>query len=79
MIDFYLLKQNKNNKKIVNLRNYFEKKEKLLFPIKAKDIIEKYKIKEGRELGEKLKNLEKIWVENSFKISNNEIEKIFSN
>ena len=79
LIDFYLLKQNKNNKKIVNLRNYFEKKEKLLFPIKAKDIMEKYKIKEGRELGEKLKNLEKIWVENSFKISNNEIEKIFSN
>ncbi len=79
LIDFYLLKQNKNNKKIINLKNYFEKKEKPSFPIKAKYIMEKYKIKEGRELGEKLKNLEKIWVENSFKISNNEIEKIFSN
>ena len=79
LIDFYLLKFNKNNKKIINLKSYFEKKEKPLFPIKAKDIMEKYNIKEGRELGEKLKNLEKIWVENSFKISDNEIEKIFSN
>ncbi len=79
LIDFYLLKFNKNNKKIINLKSYFEKKEKPLFPVKAKDIMEKYNIKEGRELGEKLKNLEKIWVENSFKISDNEIEKIFSN
>ena len=79
LIDFYLLKFNKNNKKIINLKSYFEKKEKPLFPIKAKDVMEKYNIKEGRELGEKLKNLEKIWVENSFKISDNEIEKIFSN
>ena len=63
----------------INLKSYFEKKEKPLFPIKAKDVMEKYIIKEGRELGEKLKNLEKIWVENSFKISDNEIEKIFSN
>ena len=79
LIDFYLLKFNKNNKKIINLKSYFEKKEKPLFPIKTKDIMKKYNIKEGRELGEKLKNLEKIWVENSFKISDNEIEKIFSN
>ena len=79
LIDFYFLKFNKNNKKIINLKSYFEKKEKPLFPIKAKDVMEKYNIKEGRELGEKLKNLEKIWVENSFKISDNEIEKIFSN
>ena len=74
-----MLKLNKNNKKIINLRSYFEKKEKPLFPVMAKDIMEKYNIKEGRELGQKLKNLEKIWVENSFKISDNEIEKIFSN
>ncbi len=79
LIDFYLLKFNKNNKKIINLKSYFEKKEKPLFPIKAKNIMEKYNIKEGRELGEKLENLEKIWVENSFKISDSEIEKIFSN
>jgi len=79
LIDFYLLKFNKNNKKIINLKSYFEKKKKPLFPIRAKDIMEKYNIKEGRELGEKLKKLETIWVENSFKIYDNEIEKILSN
>ena len=39
--------------------------------------MEKYNIKEGRELGQKLKYLEKLWVENSFKISNKDVDKIF--
>ena len=41
--------------------------------------MEKFDIKEGRELGQKLKNLENIWVNNSFSISDKEIEKAFSN
>ena len=65
-------------KKLIELRNYFEKKEKPVFPIKAKSIMEKFDIKEGRELGQKLKNLENIWVNNSFNISDKEIEKTFS-
>ena len=39
--------------------------------------MEKFDIKEGRELGQKLKNLENIWVNNSFSISDKEIEKTF--
>ena len=41
--------------------------------------MKKYNLKESRELGQKLKKIEKVWVQNSFKISNNEIEKIFLN
>ena len=41
--------------------------------------MEKFDIKEGRELGQKLKNLENNWVNNSFNISDKEIEKTFSN
>ena len=40
--------------------------------------MEKYNIKEGKELGSKLKQIEKKWVENSFKVSVKEIEKIMS-
>ena len=39
--------------------------------------MEKYKIKEGKELGQKLKYLENLWVENSFKITDKEVDKIF--
>tara|TARA_B100001175_G_scaffold315955_1_gene328686 strand:- start:434 stop:1708 length:1275 start_codon:yes stop_codon:yes gene_type:complete len=79
LIDFYLLRYNKSNKKIIHLRSYFEKKEKPIFPVKTKDIMKKYNLKESRELGQKLKKIEKVWVQNSFKISDNEIEKIFLN
>ena len=39
--------------------------------------MEKYKIKEGKELGQKLKYLENLWVENSFKITDKEVDKVF--
>ncbi len=77
LIDFYLFKLRNNDNKIIKLRNYFEKKERPSFPIKTKEIMEKYNIKEGRDLGKKLKNLEEIWVTNNFKISKKEIDKVF--
>ena len=39
--------------------------------------MEKYNLKEGRELGQKLKYLENLWVENSFNISEKEVENSF--
>ena len=51
--------------------------EKPIFPVKAKSIMQKYSIKEGKELGQKLKHLENLWVENSFKITDKEIDKVF--
>ncbi len=39
--------------------------------------MEKFDLKEGRELGQKLKYLEDLWVNNSFNISDKEIEKTF--
>ena len=78
LIDFYLFTLNKNENKIIKLRDYFEKKERPSFPIKTKEIMEKYNLYEGRELGNKLKNLEEIWVQNDFKISKKEIDEVFS-
>lgn len=77
VIDFQLFRSNKKNNKLIELKKYFEKLEKPLFPIKAKIIMEKYNLKEGQELGQKLKYLENLWVENSFNISEKEVENTF--
>ena len=77
LIDFELFKSKKNKKKLIELKNYFIKTEKPVFPVKAKNIMEKFDLKEGRELGQKLKYLEDVWVNNSFNISDKEIEKTF--
>ena len=45
-------------------------------PIKAKDLIEKFDLKEGRLLGSILKEIEEKWLNNNFKISSNQIEDI---
>ena len=79
MIDYQLFQSNKKNKNLIQLREYFENIEKPSFPVKANMLMKKFNIKEGRELGQKLKNLETIWVENSFKISDKEIDKVFHN
>ena len=73
-IDFKLLIFNKKNNRLIELKKYFENLEKPKFPIKAKIIMEKYNLKEGKELGQKLKSLENLWVENSFNISEKEVE-----
>ena len=77
VIDFQLCRSNKTNTKLIELKKYFEKLEKPRFPIKANTIMEKYKMKESKELGEKLKYLENLWVENNFNISEKEVENTF--
>ena len=78
-IDFNLFISKKKNSKLLGLKKYFKNLTKPKFPIKAKIIMEKYNLKEGKELGQKLKYLENMWVENSFNISEKEVENTFLN
>ena len=78
-IDFKLFISNKKNSKLLELKKYFENLDKPKFPIKAKVMMEKYNLKEGKELGQKLKSLENLWVENNFNISEKEVENTFLN
>ena len=78
LIDFNLL-YFKQSKKISELKTYFEKLDKPEFPIKAQLLINDYGLKEGRELGQKLKNLEMKWIENNFNLSKKDMEKVLSN
>ena len=77
VIDFQLFRSNKKNNNLIEMKKYFEKLEKPHFPIKAKIIMEKYNLKESKELGQKLKYLENLWVENNFNISEKEVENTF--
>jgi len=47
-------------------------------PIIASDIMAQFKIPEGREVGEKLKQAEQIWIESDFKLSRDEILTLLS-
>ncbi|MDC3049658.1 CCA tRNA nucleotidyltransferase [Candidatus Pelagibacter sp.] len=78
LIDFNLL-YFKQSKKLSELKTYFEKLDKPEFPIKARLLINDYGLKEGRELGQKLKNLEMKWIENNFNLSKKDMEKVLSN
>ena len=58
------------------MKKYFIEFEIPLMPIKAKDLIDKFDLKEGRLLGSILKEIEQQWLNNNFKISSNQIEDI---
>ena len=73
ILNFKILKSRKVTANIISLKEKFNLKQRPVFPIKAKHLIEKFKLKEGKDLGIKLRKLENIWLENNFNISNKEI------
>ena len=79
LIDFQLFQKKKLDKNIIQLKNFFSNKEIPKLEIKAKTLIERFNYKEGKELGDKLKEIEEFWIENSFKISDKELNKIVNN
>jgi len=76
ILDYMILTNKKNKNFIIELKKYFIEFEVPVMPIKAKDLIEKFDLKEGRLLGSILREIEEQWLNNNFKISNNQIEDI---
>tara|TARA_Y100000590_G_scaffold378241_1_gene445048 strand:- start:435 stop:1709 length:1275 start_codon:yes stop_codon:yes gene_type:complete len=76
---FEIFKSKKINKKLISLYNFFEKKEVPIFPIKAKNIMEKYNLSEGKLLGVKLKKIEEKWIDNNFRVSEKEVAQLINN
>jgi hypothetical protein len=68
-----------NNKKFNELVVFFKDAKKPIFPVLAKDLMEKFQLKEGKNLGLKIKEIEEKWIGNEFKISDKEIFKIIKN
>ena len=79
LIDFKICISKKDITKMIKLKNSIIETNKPIFPIKAKNLIDEYNLKEGRELGTKLKKIEDVWVQNNFKITNQEVNRIINN
>ena len=79
LINFKIFKNKKVDKNLIKLKKFFSNQDPPKIDIKAKTLIEKFNYKEGKELGKKLKEIEDFWVENSFKISDQELKKIVNN
>ena len=79
LIDFKICVSKKDIAKMIKLKKLIIETNKPIFPIKAKNLIEEYNLKEGKELGTKLKKIEDIWVQNNFKITNQEVNRIINN
>ena len=79
LIDFKICVSKKDITKMIKLKNSIIETNKPIFPIKAKNLIEEYNLKEGKELGTKLKKIEDTWVQNNFKITNQEVNRIINN
>ena len=67
------------NKNIIELINYYESRIIPKMPIGADILMTKYKMSEGKQLGNKLKEIEGEWVKNNFKISVEQVENIINN
>ena len=73
IINFKILKSRKISTKLMEIKKKFTNKQKPIFPVKAQYLIDNFNLKEGKDLGQKLKKLENIWMENNFQISNKQI------
>ena len=76
ILDFKILTTKKNKNNLIDLKKYFIEFKIPVIPIRAKDLIKQFNLKEGKLLGSILKEIEEQWLNNNFKISNNEIEDI---
>ena len=79
VINFKIFKNKKIDKNLIQLKDFFSSQEIPVLDVKAKTLIDKFNYKEGKELGNKLKEIEKFWIENSFKISDKDLNKIVKN
>ena len=76
IINFKLFTSIKFEKKLLKLVETYKDKIIPTLPIGASTLMIKYNIPEGKILGNKLKLIEETWVQNSFQISEKQIQKI---
>tara|TARA_B100001093_G_scaffold131170_1_gene123770 strand:- start:1795 stop:3069 length:1275 start_codon:yes stop_codon:yes gene_type:complete len=79
IISFKLFISSKVEKKLLKLIKIYKDKVIPTMPIGSNILMIKYNIPEGKTLGNKLKMIEQIWVNNGFNISEKQIQKIIKN
>ena len=78
ILNHRMLKLKKFDNVLRDLIIHYKKSEVPKIPITADFLMKKYKLPEGKQLGEKLKKIEKEWVKNNFKISDQQIDNIIN-
>tara|TARA_B100001250_G_scaffold277635_1_gene240115 strand:+ start:1 stop:1275 length:1275 start_codon:yes stop_codon:yes gene_type:complete len=76
IINFKIFTTNKVEKKLIKLLDIYKEKEIPTLPIGADLLMFKFKIPKGKILGNKLKRIEKTWVQNGFQISDKQLQQI---
>ena len=79
IINFKIMTTKKIDQKLIILKNLFENKNLPKFPLETKNLMKEYDLIEGKTLGKKLRLLEEFWVNNDFKITKDQIDKIVRN
>ena len=79
LLNFKVLKSKNFDKKILELIKSYQSKPLPKMPIDADLLMTKYKIPQGKMLGDKLKKIEEEWVNNGFDISSVKLETIVKN
>ncbi len=79
ILNYGMIKFKKIATTIKELRDHYENSEVPVLPVRADLLMNKFKIPEGKQLGEKLKIIEKEWVKNNFEITNQQVENIINN
>ena len=79
ILNFKIIHSKKFDKNLKDLAEKYNNKLIPLMPVRAEDLINKYNIVEGKQLGSKLKLIEDEWVKNNFSISDEQVEYIINN
>ena len=79
ILNFRIIKLKKINKTLIELSQSYKSKTIPSMPISADLLMKKYNLPQGKQLGEKLKTIEQIWVKNDFKISDQQVDNIINN
>ncbi len=76
ILNFKIIKTKKTDKKLLNLLELYRSKSMPNLPIGADLLMTRYKIPEGKQLGNALKLIEEEWIRNNFRISDKQIDNI---
>ena len=76
ILNYKMIKSKKIDNSLKQSINYYEKKITPIMPVNADFLMKKFKISEGKQLGDKLRIIENYWVKNNFKISDEDVDNI---
>ena len=79
ILNYRIIKYRRLDETLIDMITLFQNKDKPIMPVNADLLMTKYNIPEGKQLGIKLKSIEQEWVNNNFKISDQQIDNIINN